>query len=253
MNFGKNRYLRKGIIIAGWLLIWQAASLYMGNRILLVGPGETLLALLDDIRSAAFWQAVGTSSLRILSGFFAAFICGLFLGALTVRFPLAGEILAPVFSLIKSVPVASVVILLLIWTSSRYLSTAVSFMIVLPTVYFSARAGIASADIRLLEMARVFRIRPGKKLWYIYRPAVMPYLISSCRTALGMSWKSGVAAEVIGVPDHTIGERLYMAKIYLETGELFAWTLVILGVSLASERLFLQLLGRLSGSRRGGG
>jgi NitT/TauT family transport system permease protein len=103
-------------------------------------------------------------------------------------------------------------------------------------------AGFENTDSKLLEMASVFHISCGKKLFYIYRPAVLPYLISGCRVALGMSWKSGIAAEVIGVPVHSIGEKLYMSKIYLSTADLFAWTLVIIIISALFEKLFLYLL-----------
>lgn len=250
MKILQKKHIRKCVIIAGWLLIWQAASLCLNSPILFVGPAETLRALCRDAVRPGFWQAVGTSAARILGGFLLAFFAGLFLGALAERFKLFGEILEPLFALIKTVPVASVVILLLMWTSSRWLSTAISFMIVLPQIYFSVRAGIQGTDRGLLEMADVFRIRLPGRIWYLYRPAVMPSLTGSCRSAMGMSWKSGVAAEVIGVPAHTIGERLYMAKIYLETGDLFAWTLVILLVSLASERLFLWLLRLVSPDTR---
>lgn len=247
MKFWQKAYVRKSMIIAGWLLVWQAASLCIGNSILLVGPIKTFAALLKGAGSAEFWLAVAGSSARILGGFLLAFACGLLLGTLAERFPFFGELLEPLFSLIKTVPVASVVILLLIWTSSRYLSTAISFLIVLPQIYFSVRTGIRETDEKLLEMGRVFRLSLPKRVWYLYRPAVMPYLTAGCRTALGMSWKSGIAAEVIGVPEHTIGERLYMAKIYLETGDLFAWTFVILLLGLVSEKLFLRLLKRVGG------
>ena len=93
-------------------------------------------------------------------------------------------------------------------------------------------------------MAVVFRMPVWRKIRFIYLPALVPYLVSGCRIALGMSWKSGAAAEVIGLPEHSIGEHLYMAKIYLETADLFAWTLVIVLVSLAFERAFLALLRR---------
>ena len=59
----------------------------------------------------------------------------------------------------------------------------------------------------------------------------------ACRLACGLCWKSGVAAEVIGLPSGSIGERLYDAKIYLNTGEVLAWTLVIVLISLACEKL----------------
>ena len=60
--------------------------------------------------------------------------------------------------------------------------------------------------------------------------------------ALGICWKSGVAAEVIGLPDGSIGDALYRAKITLSTGELFAWTFVIILLSAGFEKLLLALL-----------
>ena len=64
----------------------------------------------------------------------------------------------------------------------------------------------------------------------------------------GMGFKSGIAAEVIGVPGGSIGEGLYMAKIYLSTADLFAWTLMIIAVSSVFEKLFLLLLKTIAGN-----
>ena len=76
----------------------------------------------------------------------------------------------------------------------------------------------------------------------IWLPQIWPYLIQSCRVGLGICWKSGVAAEVIGLPNGSIGDALYRAKITLSTGELFAWTFVIILLSAGFEKLFLLLL-----------
>uniref|UniRef100_UPI003260A51C ABC transporter permease n=1 Tax=Clostridium sp. NkU-1 TaxID=1095009 RepID=UPI003260A51C len=130
----------------------------------------------------------------------------------------------------------------LIWVGSENLSVFIAFLVVFPIIYINTMAGFKSTDPKLLEMARVFHMQGKKKLFYIYRPALLPYLISGCRVALGMGWKSGVAAEVIGVPNHSIGEKLYMAKIYLSTADLFAWTLVIIVISALFEKFFLWLL-----------
>lgn len=73
----------------------------------------------------------------------------------------------------------------------------------------------------------------------------MPFFISACSVSLGLCWKSGIAAEVIGLPKGSIGEKLYQAKIFLNTGELFAWTLVIIIVSIVFEKLFIYLLKKL--------
>ncbi len=229
-----------------WLILWQLASMAVGNAILLVGPFEVLQALFSQAFSQDFWLTVAGSFGRICLGFLAAFFLGLALGTAAWRFPWVGQLLEPFMSSIRSVPVASFVILALIWVGSGYLAVFIAFLVVLPMIYVSTAAGLSSADQKLLEMARVFRVPALKRIRFIYLPALTPYLASGCRTALGMSWKSGIAAEVIGIPSNSIGEQLYYSKLYLDTAGLFAWTLVIIIVSALFERGFLLLLGRLS-------
>ena len=134
--------------------------------------------------------------------------------------------------------------LALILFSSRNLAVLISFLIVLPVLYTNLLSGIRAADPQLLEMARVFRVPALRGIRYVYLPQVLPYFRSACGSALGLCWKSGIAAEVIGMPDGSIGEQLQQAKIYLNTPDLFAWTLVIVLVSLIFEKVFLALLKR---------
>ena len=134
-------------------------------------------------------------------------------------------------------PVASFVILALVWVRARYLSVFISFLMALPIFYSQVGLGLESVDVKLLEMADVFEVGFMRRLKYLYMPAVKQPLLSACRLACGLCWKSGVAAEVIGLPPGSIGERLYDAKIYLNTGEVLAWTLVIVLISLACEKL----------------
>lgn len=236
---------RRPLIILFWIFIWQMAAWLIHNNIILVGPADAGLALLRLIPSGDFWLSIGHSFVKISLGFLLAFACGLALGGAACRFPLLREFLAPILSLLKSIPVASFVILALIWVGSRNLAVFIAFLVVFPMIYVNTIAGLESTDPKLLEMARIFRVPPLKQLRYIYLPALLPYLLSGCKVALGMSWKSGVAAEVIGIPDASIGEQLYMSKIYLDTANLFAWTFVIIVISALFERVFLALLGSL--------
>lgn len=235
------RFKSTGMILF-WLLLWQVASVALHNNIILVGPLEVIHSLLFQAFTVEFWKTIAFSFGKISLGFFLAFMAGIIIGGAAYRFPLLEDFLQPPVSFLKSVPVASFIILALIWIGSENLSLFISFLVVFPMIYIHTMAGLRSADKKLLEMARVFRMPPFKKLYYIYRPALLPHLISGCRVALGMSFKSGIAAEVIGVPVHSIGERLYMAKIYLSTADLFAWTLVIVVISAAFEALFLRVL-----------
>ena len=230
-----------------WLAVWQAVAWLVGRPIFLVGPLETVQAFFRLLGQAAFWQSVVSSLGRIGTGFVLAFSLGLLCGAGAYAWPLFGEWIAPVVTMIRTIPVASFVILALIWTGADGLALVISFLVVFPMIYLNTRAGLESADVRLLEMAQVFHVRPLPKIWHIYRPALAPFLLSACRVALGMCWKSGVAAEVIGTPDHSIGEKLYMAKIFFSTDELFAWTAAVILLSFLFEKLVFRLLRRVLG------
>ncbi|MDO4267835.1 MAG: ABC transporter permease subunit [Eubacteriales bacterium] len=238
--------LRRILIILFWILLWQAASQIIRNDILFAGPMDVVRSLCRLLPTVDFWAAIGQSFCKITLGFLAAFLCGILLGSLAFRLRLLKDLLEPLMLLSRSIPVASFVILALIWAGSENLSVFISFLVVLPMIYVNTLAGLASTDRQLTEMAEVFSLSLPRRVRFLYLPALMPYLASGCKTALGMSWKSGVAAEVIGVPSHTIGEGLYMAKIYLATPDVFAWTLVIILVSALFEQVFLLLLNRIS-------
>lgn len=242
----ENPRARRTVIIIFWIALWQMASVLIDNSIVFVGPVDVLRAFSLLVPEPDFWKSIANSFGKISAGFLSAFLCGILLGSLACRWRMLQEFLEPIVALMKSIPVASFVILALIWIGSKQLSVFISFTIVFPVIYINTIAGLMSTDPKLLEMAQVFAIRLPKRIHYIYVPALLPYLISACKVALGMSWKSGIAAEVIGVPTNTIGENLYLSKIYLSTADLFAWTIVIILVSTVFEKLFLLLIQTVS-------
>lgn len=231
--------LRKLLIIAFWLLLWQLLALIIHNPILMVGPFETLRTLGALFRTTMFWQSLAFSFVRIIAGFLIGSAVGIILAWGSYRYPFLEELLAPFILALKAVPVASFVIILLIWAGNRMLSLYISALVVLPLLYLNTLSGLKATDPKLLEMATVFHMPTTRRLRFIYLQALVPYLYSAFQTALGMAWKSGVAAEVIGQPLGSMGNGLYNAKIYLETGELLSWTIAIILISYLFERLFL--------------
>ena len=242
---------RAGILLF-WLLLWQGIAWKLGQPIFLVGPWEAAQALVRLGASPGFWQAAFSSLGRVGAGFLLAFLGGIACGGAGYAFPWFALFLAPVVSLMKTVPVASFVILALIWAGAKNLAVIISFLVVFPIIYLNTTAGLRSADRQLLEMAQVFRVRPLPKIWQIYRPALAPYLLNACRVALGMAWKSGIAAEVIGTPARSIGEQLYMAKVFFSTDELFAWTAAVVALSFLFERAVLVCLKKAMGTETDG-
>ena len=234
----RNRIIRV-LAVAFWIAVWQGVSLAVGSEILVASPARTFGALLSLLREGAFYRAVLGSLMRICAGFALALALGIALGALSFVVGWVRALLHPVVSVVQATPVASFVILALIWISSKNLSIFISFLMVFPIMYENMLAGLESADAKLLEMGQVFHLSRMARIRAIYLPAAYPFLLSAARLSLGMCWKSGIAAEVIGQPRPSIGAELNQAKLFFNTPDLFACTVTINVVSVVFERLVL--------------
>ena len=230
-----------------WLCVWQLGSMALGSELLLVSPLRVLQRLGQLAMTEPFWQSVSFSLMHIAGGFLLSMCAGVVLAALSARFRAVRELLAPLVAVVKAVPVVSFIILALVWLDSRSLSCFIAFLMVFPPVYLGVLEGIRQTDGRLLEMVKVFRVPLGRQVRGIYLPAVLPHFRTAVSLGLGLCWKAGIAAEVIGLPGGSLGERLYSAKVYFQTPDLFAWTAVIVAVSVVFEKLFLALVDALAG------
>ncbi|MBO4298646.1 MAG: ABC transporter permease subunit [Clostridia bacterium] len=242
------KYLIRALAVLFWLGVWQIMSMVIGQEILLVSPVRAAKTLIDMAVTAAFWQSVFSSFGRILLGFALATALGLGLAVLAGMSRAARALFEPLMHAVKATPVASFVILALIFIRSTYLSVFISFRMVLPIMYTNILAGVDAADPKLLEMAKVFRVGPLRRAGSVYLAAVYPHFLAACALALGMCWKAGVAAEVIGYPRHSIGEALYLAKLNFDTPDIFAWTLAVILLSVGFEKLILAATRRLGRS-----
>lgn len=236
--------LKKILAVLFWLAVWQAAAMLIDNDILLASPIDTAVRFAELSADIKFWGAAGFTFIRICAGLLIGIVFGVLLAACAYRFSVIRILLEPVIRIIKTVPVASFVIIALVWISSRNLSVFISFLMVVPVIYTNTLEGISNTDRGLLDMARVFRIGSFKRILYIYLPSAGPYFISACTVSLGLCWKAGVAAEVIGIPSGSLGARLYESKLYLDTPGLFAYTALIVLISIVFEKAVVYLLRR---------
>ena len=225
-----------------WLLVWQAISMILNQEILLVSPFTVVLRLMELLKTLDFYQSIFRSLLNISFGFIIAMVVGILMAVFTAKHNWFKQLLAPLIFTVKSIPVASFIILVLIWVRSAQLSIVISFLMVFPIFYENVRKGIEMCDQQLLEMADVFKLSSFTRIRYIYTSSILPYFQSACSLALGLAWKSGIAAEVIGLPKFSIGEHLQQAKVYFDTADLFAWTLVIILLSTVLEKLVMALI-----------
>ena len=237
---------RAGAVLLA-LAVWQGISMLVGMDMLLASPVKVMERLGTIWREKDFLSTVLFSMGRIFGGFLLAFVTGIGLALLAGRFRTVEILLWPYVVTIKSVPIASFIILCLIWFSYTQMTVFIAFLIAFPVIYTNVLHGIRSTDPQLLEMAALYRVRGIRKLFYVEMPGIMPFLSSACSVAIGMAWKAGVAAEVIGVINGSIGQKLYDAKIYFQNADLLSWTLIIILLSVAGEKAFVWMIRFLYG------
>jgi NitT/TauT family transport system permease protein len=236
-------WLRTAIAVVCWLLVWELVARLVGHEVLLVSPVQAAVRLVQLLPTAGFWSAVGFTLGRIGLGFVAAFVVGFALAVVANLGPWPAALIGLPIRVIRAVPVVSVIILILIWANARSLPTVVSALMVLPVAYANAAEGLAQRDPQLAELAQVFDVPVARRWWAITLPQLLPYLTASVRVGMGLAWKAGVSAEVIGLTQGSIGQRLYQAKLFLSTADLFAWTAVVIVAAILCEHVALWLLG----------
>lgn len=238
------------ISILAWICIWYFCALIINKPIFLPDPFSILKALFKLSTTCDFWKSIGFSVLGITKGFIMGLLLGIILAILaSINNFLSIFIDVPV-KVIKSIPVASFVVLALLWVNSKNLSSVISGLMVLPIIYTNLRAAICKIDIKKIQMAKVFRFDKFQNIAYIYIPETISSLTSAAIIATGFAWKSGVAAEIIGLVRNSIGNQIYQSKIYLDTVNLFAWTIALILLSVAFEKiitLILTLIGKTAG------
>ena len=238
----QNKKLWQGVSAAFAVLLWQLLAMKIGTEMLLASPVDVVKRLLTIWREPDFWRTVFFSFGRISAGFLLAFAFGILLGLLAGRLKFLEYFLFPYVTVIKTVPIASFIILCLLWMNFHQLTILIAFLIAFPVVYTNVLQGIRSTDVKMREMAKLYRVPWQWQLLYIYLPSVKPCLLSACSISVGMAWKAGIAAEVIGLVDGSIGEMLYQAKVYFQNADLLCWTLVIILLSVLSEKGFVFLV-----------
>lgn len=240
------RLLRGVAVAAFWLMVW-AGGCYLANQQLFLPlpyPWDVLQTLWRLMGESNFWLVVGTSLLRVVVGFLLAFITGTVLAVLTTRLAVVHTLVAPILSIVRAAPVASFIFVAFLWIRAESMPAFISFLMVLPLVWENVRQGILHTDVKLLEMATVFRLNRRERLRHIHLPTIRPYLQAAVSTGFGFAWKAGVAAEILCWPNQSIGYHIAAAKNLVETAEVFAWTVMVVLLSVILEWILRRLLNR---------
>lgn len=240
----RRQWPRTLVAAAFWLLLWQLASVAVAQQLLLPSPLSVVQTLGGLVVTPEFWSITAQSLMRIGVGFLAGVVVGTATAFVTTRWSSAEVLIAGPLRIIRATPVASFAILALVWIPSGGVPAAIVFAMVTPLVWDTIAAGLRQRDRQLLEMAEVFAFSRWDRLRRVELPGLRPYFVTASTNAMGLAWKSGIAAEVISHPDWAIGSSLAEAKVYLETPTVFAWTVVAVTLSLLLERALRAITAR---------
>jgi len=240
------RIVKYSLVALIWLLLWQIAAQLVNKQLLLPSPIEVGVRICELCLSSSFYRAIGSSLCRVVAGIAIGVIIGALAGLLTAFSGVARAFFSPALAIIKSTPVASFIFLIVLWVSRDIAPVIISAMIVTPIVWSNVETGILNTDKALLEMARVYKMSRWAKIRHIYLPNIYPYFFASVRSSVGMAWKAGIAAEVLLFPLVSIGQMISDSKTLLETTDLFAWTVVVIILSVVIEKLMVVLFSALA-------
>lgn len=244
--------LRAILAAVFWILVWWAAAKAAGNELLFPTPPAVARTWWGLLRSQDFYAITGRSLLNVLTGIVTATLLGALLAGLGRLMPLLRDLILPIMTVIKATPIASLIVLFLIFIGAATVPSLITFLIVLPVVWTNLDEGLSRVDPKLREIATVYRFSPFKRLRVLILPTLRPYFLAACRTSLGLAWKAGIAAEILATPRGTIGRMIGDARQYLETEVMFAWTLTVVLLSLLIEYGFVALFARLDRKTRTG-
>ena len=244
------RILRRALILAFWIAVWDVGVVVVGKPLLLPAPITVFKRLFELMQTKEFYLITVNSLWNILRGILIAVGMGWILAALTAKISLIRDIIQLPMTVIKATPVASFIILALIFIGSAKVPTFITILIVLPVIWTNLDEGYRRIDPQLVEMATVFRLSPWKRLRLLTLPSLKPYFLSACRTSIGLAWKAGVAAEIIAMPRKSIGTMIGDAKQYILTEDMFAWTLTVILLSLLIESIFSFVFRTISKKQR---
>jgi len=229
-------------VVIAWIAIWQVVSMLVNQPLYVPSPYSTLVSLGGLLGTGDFWLSVAFTFVRVAVGLVIAFVLGCSVAYVSAHFRPVEVFLSPLVTAVKSTPIMSIIILALVWFKASYVPVFSCVLLCFPIFYANTLAGIKSVESGYLELAKVYRIKRARVIREITMPSVLPHVYAAISITLGFSWKSVVAAEVLSSPKYSMGYNLYETKLYLETSELFAWTIAIIIISIIVERVLKKLL-----------
>lgn len=237
-----NLYFLLGIVfIVG---AWKILSLVIKSGIIFPPPEQVFLVFIKKLPTASFWKNTGISAFRVSEGFLLSLVAGVAAGILCGRYAVLYSFMKPFISLVRVVPVLSIILIAVIWLDSAQVPVFVSFLMAFPIITGNTIEGMNSRDRKLDQMAEIYGLTKKSRLVSVTIPQLFPFISAAVKTSLGLTWKVVIAAEILSLPRYGIGSAMQNSQLKIETADVFSWTAAAVIVSALFEltaRLLMTL------------
>lgn len=239
MNFEYNEIVkRRGYITIGILFIgWIILGAWVDNSIKLPNFLDVLIRMKDLACTSIFYESFAITLWRSLSGLVIAMLTAVFLGVASGLNRKFKEYFEPIYLILKSIPNISYILIVLIWSSSTFTMRVISFMVMFPVAYSNIVKGMESIDSNYLDVMKIYPETVMYEIIHVYLPLISPYVLSSISIGMGLTFKVGIMAEIIGSLSNGVGRQFQICRINVDMIGTFAWTLWLILVLIFLEKI----------------
>lgn len=235
------KLLGTGLII----LLWQVLSMHYIS-VLVPSPAETILACKKLLLSGEITNNLLISFKRQIVGLLLGVIVGTSTGLLAGINRRIELVMAPLINALITIPAVIFVVMAMVWFGmGTVMAVFLVALLVFPVMHINTVEGFKSIDPRYLQMARVFRVPFTIRLKKIYLPGVLHSFLAGISLSTATSIRLTIMAELLGAQDG-MGQRIAIARAYLETDQLFAWVLVLIIIVFTLELMLIRPLNSLA-------
>lgn len=235
------RTLWKLASIGVLILIWAGYARSVGNALLMPPPRDVLSTLGELLSTPNTYRIIGMSFFRLVLAFMMASGFGIFLGLWAGVHPSLEAFFKPLVTTLRTVPVASVIVVVLILYGSRSALYIITLLMLFPVIYEATRIGVQTIDRSLKEAYRLEPHRLFFAIGWFYLPLSYPFIKTGLLQSMGLGFKVLVMAEFIAQSPVSIGQALYLGRIQLDYASVFAWTILIIAIVYIFETLLQRL------------
>ena len=244
-----NKYVKTILSIITILFIWDVIALIINDNYFMPSVSKTAVSLYQILISGEFFRVISVAFFRVLAGLILGVAAGVLLAALCHKSDIANALVSPIISIMKATPVACIIVLLWIRLNYTEIAIFVVVLMVLPIVWQNVYEAFSSIDKSLIEVANIYKVDAKTRLKILVVPSVLSYLLPAVVTSIGLAWKAEIAAEIM--TNSNIGELIYNFKtVSYDTSSIFAWTAIIVTLSIVFEKIAKHFLGRLANEFR---